>query len=134
MLRLGESLSLTVMGAPRTKKNHGRIIRGKGGRPMMLPSKVWSDWCDAMAPALETAMQKAGLDPLAQKLNCQAMFYRDVDRGDAVGFYQGLADLLEHGGVVANDRWIVSWDGSQLLKDKHHPRVEIVLTALEAGQ
>jgi hypothetical protein len=55
------------------------------------------------------------------------LFYRDAERGDAVGYYQGLADLLEKRGVVANDRLIMSWDGSRLLKDSANPRVELTL-------
>lgn len=123
-------LIFTVVGIPRTKKNHGRIVP-RGRRHIMLPSVAWTEWCEAMAPQLQAAMDAAGLRPIEHKVNCQALFFRDADRGDAVGFYQGLADLLEHGGVLANDKWIVSWDGSRLLKDKHHPRVEVTLTALE---
>lgn len=55
---------------------------------------------------------------------------RDADRGDLVGYLQGLADLLEKRGVVANDKWIQSWDGSRLAKDKANPRVELTLTPL----
>jgi hypothetical protein len=45
-----------------------------------------------------------------------------------VGYYQGLADLLESRGILANDKHIVSWDGSRLLKDAARPRVELILT------
>jgi len=67
---------------------------------------------------------------LAQPLNCAAIFYRDADRGDAVGYYQALADSLEAAGVVADDKWIKQWDGSRLAKDANRPRIEVVLTAL----
>lgn len=125
-----KALRFTVPGPPRTKKNHGRLVKAKG-RLIMMPSKVWSDWCKQVKAPLEQAMQQAGLSPLAQPVNCAAVFYREVAIGDAVGFYQGLADVLEHAGVVQNDRFIVSWDGSRLAKDKLHPRVEVTLTMLE---
>lgn len=125
-------LHLTVRGIPRTKKNSGRIVP-RGACHIMLPSEAWSAWCALVAPQLQAAMQGAGLAPIERPMNCRAVFYREADRGDAVGFYQGLADVLEHGGVVANDRWIVSWDGSRLSKDKHNPRVELTLTDTESG-
>jgi hypothetical protein len=67
---------------------------------------------------------------LAHPLNCCAIFYRDADRGDAVGYYQGLADALEAAGVVADDKWIKQWDGSRLAKDADWPRIDVVLTAI----
>ena len=71
------------------------------------------------------------MQPIARPVNCAALFYRDALRGDAVGFYQGLADVLEKAGIVENDKFIVSWDGSRLRKDAARPRVELVLTTTE---
>jgi hypothetical protein len=71
-----------------------------------------------------------GFIPLESPFNCAALFWRDADRGDAVGYYQGLADLLAEWGVIADDRQIVSWNGSELLKDAASPRVYITLEAL----
>ena len=42
-----------------------------------------------------------------------------------------LADALEEAGIVENDRLIVSWDGSRLLKDAATPRIEVMLEAVE---
>ncbi len=117
-------LTLTIPGKPRTKKNSGRIVP-RGRRKILLPSKAWQDWCDAVAPLLQAAMRKHFA--IERPVNCRALFYRDAARGDAVGFYQGLADVLEHGGVVVNDKWITQWDGSRLLIDRKNPRVEVVL-------
>jgi hypothetical protein len=116
--------TLTVHGAPRTKKNHGSVIQ-RGKRRFHIPSAAWTNWA-ATAPVI---YQSCGVPtpPVGVKVNCRALFYRDAERGDAVGYYQGLADLLEKRGVVANDRLIVSWDGSRLLKDSANPRVELVL-------
>ena len=78
-------------------------------------------------------MRGIALAYLAQPLNCCAIFYREKDLGDAVGYYQGLADALEAAGVVTDDKWIVQWDGSRLRKDKQRPRIEVTLTAVSDG-
>lgn len=139
-------LRITFEGAPRTKKNHGRVVHARG-RPLHLPSEAYSAWCDAASPRITAAMRRifagdigalvAGVDVkcntrlrgfIDYPVNCAALFYRDANRGDAVGYYQGLADLLEAAGVVKNDKWIVSWDGSRLFKDAARPRVELMLS------
>lgn len=114
-------LSLHLPGKPRTKKNSGRIVP-RGGRHIILPSEAWQEWCDGLAPAIRAALRAKGVTPIDYPVNCAALFYRDALRGDACGFYQGLADLLQHGGAVADDKYIVAWDGSRLLKDSAHSR------------
>jgi Holliday junction resolvase RusA-like endonuclease len=123
-------LHLTVPGPPRTKKNSGRIIP-RGQHHIILPSEAWETWRDMALPWLRREMARLRLAPMAHPVNCLALFYRDANRGDAVGYYQGLADVLEKAGVVVNDKWIVSWDGSRLMKDASRPRVELELTSAE---
>lgn len=115
-------VKLTVYGAPRTKKNSLRRFRPKGSnRTLSMPSKAWTEWN-------RTAhVEGKPSEPITYEVNCFAIFYRDALRGDAVGYYQGLADLLEKHGVVDDDKRIVSWDGSRLLKDAKNPRVEVEL-------
>ena len=71
---------------------------------------------------------------LSQPVNCAAVFYRDAHRGDAVGYYQALGDALEAAGVVSNDKWLVSWDGSRLRKDADRPRICVVLIPVGAEE
>lgn len=78
-------LNLILPGAPRTKKNSGRIVP-RGGRHIILPSEAWQKWCDLLAPALRAKLAAMGFAPIAQPVNCRALFFRDADRGDAVGF------------------------------------------------
>ncbi len=133
------SIRIVLPGAPRTKKTSNRVFHigqkcrgcGRGSRAVVQPSKAWADWCDSLSPILRLDMRVCTGEPIAFAVNCAAKFYREADRGDMVGFMQGLADLLQHGGVVADDKWITSWDGSQLLKDARNPRVELVLTRKE---
>lgn len=134
---------VVVSGPPRTKKNHG-VISTKGGRPRLFASPQWVQWCRKADLLVNGNLLVGNPDvgvflgngpklhrpwiPVERLLNCAATFYRDGYWGDAVGFYQGLADLLESRGVILNDRQLVSWDGSRLLKDTVNPRTEIVLT------
>lgn len=117
-------MRLIIYGAPRTKKNHGSVMV-KAGRKVHIPSAPWMAWRDV---AVMQIPKSATLTD--QAYNCRAIFYREANTGDAVGYYQGLADVLEEAGVVSNDRLIVAWDGSRLRKDARNPRVELELTPL----
>lgn len=133
-------ITLTVPGAPRTKKTHNRIIlvkrRGQRPRRIVMPSEAWENW--AKVAVIRIAAVSAGMKaeypfPLPDRAyNCAAIFYRDANRGDAVGYYQGLADVLERAKVVSNDKYITQWDGSRLLIDRENPRVELVITEVAA--
>ena len=120
-------MKLTILGAPRTKKNSG-IITTQGAHPRILPSPAFSAWnrIAQMQLAKFRGVSKGGLFYLP--VNVSAAFYRDKLTGDAVGYYQALADALEEGRIVENDRLIVSWDGSRLLKDAKNPRIEVEIT------
>lgn len=121
--------SFVLYGPPRTKKTSNRVVF-RGGTPKVLPSAAWCAWLDALR---ETG-QLSPSEPLPDvPYRCRALFWRDADRGDLVGFQQGLADVLEEGGVISNDKWIQSWDGSRLLVDRACPRVEVTLTPIEEG-
>jgi hypothetical protein len=119
-------LGITLPGAPRTKKNSGTIGR-RGGRMMIVPSAAWMGWRDKVLMAHKDVWRANYR--LDIELNIAARFYRDAATGDACGYYSGLADLLEELRVVANDKFLVSWDGSRLLRDVVCPRTEIVLSA-----
>lgn len=126
------TIGLLISGAPRTKKNHGRVIQ-RGRRRFHIPSDAWTMW--SRLGALELAQilrRESRMFPIAKSvnLNCRALFYRDALMGDAVGYYQGLADLLQYAGVLEDDVSLVSWDGSRLLKDADRPRVELLLTVI----
>lgn len=124
-----ETLTVTIEGAPRTKKNHGRVVWArKQRRAVHVPSAAYEAW------ALAGVAQLARVETLPDRpYNCRALFFRDAERGDAVGYYQGLADLLQAAGVVSDDRYIAAWDGSRLLIDRQRPRVELTITPLPAG-
>lgn len=118
-------------GPPRTKKNSGRI-KNVGRHKVIAPSLAWLAWRD------DCRLYAAGRPELqlllSAPVNCRALFYRDADRGDASGYYNGLGDVLEELGVVLNDKYLVSWDGSRMRKDAENPRTEIVLCVLSSTE
>jgi uncharacterized protein (DUF2336 family) len=128
-------MRLVILGDPKTKKNSGQVVhsgdkcpacRRGTGRPFVLPSAQNKAWTKV---AVEQLRVQIGRTPaLIVPVNCRALFYREAKVGDANNFYAALADALEEAGVVANDRLIVSWDGSRLLKDAANPRIEILLS------
>jgi Holliday junction resolvase RusA-like endonuclease len=123
------ALVFTIPGAPRTKKNHGwRTAAGN-----QMPSHAYMCWNQVAQWHLAEIRGKAagrGNLPITEQLNCRALFYRDAFTGDAVGYYQGLADALQEASIVKDDKLIVSWDGSRLLKDAANPRIEVTLEAI----
>ena len=99
----------------------------------MKTARIEADgWQNCISAGISLVHLVHGDEPVVDSPhNCRALFYRDAARGDAVGYYQGLADLLEKRGVISNDKWLVSWDGSRLEIDKENPRVEVTLTVWE---
>lgn len=123
-------LHCVVPGVPRTKKTSNRIVRA-GAFHKVLPSKafqVWNEMAQIHLARVRSASPIWLRDSRGFTLNCRALIYRDALRGDAVGFYQAIADALQDSGLIENDKLIVSWDGSRLLKDAKNPRVEITLS------
>jgi Holliday junction resolvase RusA-like endonuclease len=118
----------TIVGSPRTKKNHSRIVR-RGNFTKLLPSEAYERWEAAAVPQLRIA--RAGRAPIAGDVHVAAVFYRDRAQGDLVNYMQALADTLQKAGVIQDDRQIVSWDQTRLAKDKEKPRVELRIMELE---
>lgn len=116
-------LHFTIFGAPRTKKNHG--WRTKQGAQM--PSHAFAAWNKSAQWDLMIARRTPLFETFKEPVNCRALFYRERSTGDAVGYFQALADALQEGRIVEDDRLIVSWDGSRLLKDTANPRIEVTL-------
>ena len=124
---------------PRTKKTSPRIVPGLK-HPILLPSAAYCKWEKAAirsllgagiigrAPGEKPIYGPRYREPIDCPVNCRALIYRDALRGDAVGFFQAIGDFLQLAGIVENDRFIVSWDGSRMLKDSVRPRIEIELS------
>lgn len=124
------TLAFTVTGPPRSKKNGARIVTRPF--PRLLPSKAWCEWRDTcrfdapITPNVVVIPRWSG-----DTCNCAATFYVDsMRRIDANNLYSGLADLLQHHGVVDDDACIIAWDGSRVYLDRDNPRTEVVLTPM----
>lgn len=146
-------MRITILGAPMTKKNSPQIIstgpkctgcgvgacKGCGnrtGRPFLLPSKQSEAWTKNAVGQIASHFIHGGTKPWELPLftvpvNCRALFFRERAVGDANNFYAALADALEEAKVVENDRLIVSWDGSRMLKDDANPRIEVLLSPVD---
>lgn len=72
------------------------------------------------------------LKPIDVPMMMEAVFWREANRGDLFGFYQGVGDLLQAWGIISNDVLIRSTPGVEpLRKDAARPRVELLLTPIE---
>ena len=150
-LQPGESITFVLPVVPRTKKNSPRQVKRRAKTTgklitIPIPSEAYETMEEQIVMWARTSLATAANRSLvfdrnakvcraerlflAQPLNCCAIFYREKDLGDAVGYYQGLADSLEAAGVLADDKWIKRWWGSDLDKDKERPRIEVTLTAI----
>jgi len=123
-----ELARFTLLGAPRTKKNHSRVIKLRGtGITRVIPSEAHEHWFARTVPQARLIAARLRV-PLAEPVAVKALFYRDRLLGDLVGFLQALGDLLEAARIIDDDKWISSWDGSRLLKDATTPRIEVAIT------
>lgn len=123
------SVSFIVHGAPRTKKNHTRILRVRG-RVVVAQSESHDAW--ANTAILQLRAKSHGLPAwIRGPVNLRARIYRERDTGDLGNYLAAICDALQAAGVVTDDREILGFDGSRLLKDAKNPRVDIVLTPLE---
>lgn len=129
--RLGDFLELSLPVAPRTKKNSRRTL--------VLPSVAFARFAFAVRECLRPHLAALGLPLPDRAYNCAAVFHVDNDRADTVGLMQGLADALEADpraqwpGVLSNDRWIRTWDGTAQTLDPLRPRIELRLSPIPAG-
>lgn len=125
------SLAFVIPGAPRTKKNSQQVARLPDGSMRIVPSKAYREWLKLVRATLPRASGgrfTVQLDPRI-RYNVAAVFHRHADTGDAVGYYQGLADVLEDAGLTSNDRQFTQWDGSRLAVSRF-PRTDVTLTRI----
>lgn len=137
----GVRVHLVLRGKPVTKKNHPQIGRA-GGKPRVFPSKAYRQWVKEVEVEM---ISMYGRVPVQEPVNVRALIYRSKKIGDTNGFYQAIGDFLElcttcakrkcscgqEDYLLADDRWIASWDGSRRLKDKDNPRIEIWITGVD---
>ena len=124
-------MTITLTGTPRTKKNSQRIIRiGRGSR--ILPSEAYIDYAgDCAVQLVAQRATNAGID---YPVNVSCVYYMPTRRKvDLVNLLEATCDILRDNYVVVDDNCsiIAGHDGSRVLYDKAHPRVEIEITRAE---
>lgn len=146
--RVTEIPGFVIVGPPRTKKTHSRIVTipTKGshrcrlcgkmpGFPKLLPSEAYEEWEKAALSqcyGIKAELVRRGVVlPLVASVSIEALIYRRQASGDAAGFYQAIGDMLQAAGIIKDDKQIEDWDGSRRLKDAARPRVEIYISVIE---
>ena len=63
---------------------------------------------------------------------CAMLFAGKGMEPDLSGAEETVGDMLQECGIIENDRWIKSWDGSRVLtSDKDNPRTELYIEPCE---
>lgn len=122
-------LTYTLLGPPRTKKNHQRILRGAGGRPTIVQSKEYIQYERDCLQQLHPPSW-----PLAGPVNVRCLYYMPTRRQvDLTNLLEATDDILVKAGVLADDcaAVVAGHDGSRVLLDRKRPRVEITITEME---
>ena len=119
----------TLKGAPRTKKNHQQILKNRSGRPFVAPSKEFQIYQEKCLWQIKTPQRS-----ISEAVNVKAVYYMpNRRRVDLVNLLEATDDILVRAGVLDDDRAtiVAAHDGSRVLLDRLHPRVEIAITRLE---
>lgn len=116
-------LKIVIPIQPVTKKNHGRIIRLKNGKRLMLPSEQYVKYekgCEPYIPKLE--------NPIDYPIILKCTYYMGHRRKtDLTNLLQATCDILVKYGVLEDDNYLIvsSFDGSRVIYDKENPKCEI---------
>ena len=122
-------LTYTLLGPPRTKKNHQRILRGAGGKPTIAQSKEYIQYEKDCLWQIRSPPR-----PLAGPVNVRCLYYMPTRRRvDLTNLLEATDDILVKAGVLADDcaAVVAGHDGSRVLLDRKNPRVEIEITEME---
>ena len=114
-----------ILGNPPVKKNN--MVKTKWG---LLPSKAYRSWISGAVFQLKAQWKGA---PIASGifLHARFTFYLGArQKPDLSNLYEAPQDAMEDAGIIYNDYWIVSHDGSRRLRDNENSRIEIELTTL----
>lgn len=132
---VAEALPFTfvVAGVPVVKKNGKQVVRNRRtGRVLVISNQKVRSWSDEAVEAFRS--QWGGLPPLPAEieLNAAIVTYCGPRQSpDASNLYEAPQDALQRAGVLANDYWIRTHNGSDRRRDVIRPRVEVTLSLFE---
>jgi len=119
-------IKLVIKGKPITKKNSMRMVTNKKtGRVFPIPSKQFVEYQKVFLSQVRRPKQS-----IDQPVNVQAVYYMPTrHKVDITNLLSATHDLLVDAGVLEDDnsKIVVGVDGSRVLYDKEHPRVEITI-------
>lgn len=106
-------------------------VTGEGGRQtVILPEESYRKAVKEVVPQLRRAWgERPPIGGKDQPLWIEAHYFIGPrQRPDGLSLNEAAADLLQAAGVITNDSWIESWDGTRRHKDQRgNPRTEIVI-------
>ena len=125
-------MKITIYGPPITAKNSINLVDiGKQcpccrrkAKSIPLPSTAFKRYEKAVKEQLRGIPYTMLLGPVHVK----AEYYMATARmPDLVNLMEATHDILEHCGIIENDRQIKSVDGSRIMGKDPEPRVEITI-------
>lgn len=129
-------IKIIIPGAPVTKKNSQRILKNfKTGKPFIAPSEVYERYEQAAGAHLYPKPQYP-LDGAYGAFNLRCVYYMPTHRRvDLANLLEATTDVLVKHRILADDNSNIvgGHDGSRVLYDKSHPRVEIEITEMRDG-
>jgi Holliday junction resolvase RusA-like endonuclease len=132
----GELLfNFTIPSSPATKKNSNRVFKVKGFTKV-LPSERFMKYQAFCEKILVPLMKTKGIEPMDFGVSIKIRVATNKwIVPDYTNVCQALGDILQHSGVIANDKWIHWTDGAYtenvpaehwfLGVDKDNPRLEV---------
>ena len=121
-------IRFTIQGNPRTKKNSQVVVNH-----IPLPSKSYREY-EKETAALWKYEAAVLRKPIDYPVNIRCMYYMETRRKvDLTNLLECSDDLMVKYGVLADDNSsvVAGHDGSRVLYDKVHPRVEITIERME---
>lgn len=122
------TLTLTILGPPRSKKNSQIAICMKG-KPRLIQSTLYRNY---EKDALKQLMVW-GNQTVKGRVKVVCRYYvPDLRKRDLTNLLAASHDILQKGRFIEDDSLIVSVDGSRIVGiDKANPRVEIEITGCD---
>lgn len=128
---------LTIMGPPPTKKNSQQLIDlgrqcavcRRKAKTIPLPSKAFKAY-EKVAEG-----QLYNCPPIFGEVSVKCLYWLPTARRpDLTNLLAASHDILEHCGIIENDKQIRSVDGSRIMgKDAANPRVEVWIEPYKEG-
>ena len=116
----------TIPGRPYVKKNGAKVYGNK-----YVTTKQYRAWEKNAALFINSvaSMYPAAQLPFSGKFRLKAVFYFEngSSEPDLSALYEGIQDLLQKLGIIENDKFIYSHDGSTKVIGTTQPRLEFFL-------